>query len=141
LSLLLLLCSALLPMSAWLLWWYSMLSLRVSHSLEQYGGARYRFNAFHKCDQYHEPPMFPISYEATFQTASLVYRSSPCAHSISKRTLEFVLRVDRISWKSLASLVAVGFSQIEQQVRAVGSSSVNDTTIAGVALTSGLLLG
>jgi len=85
--------------------------------------------------------MFPISYEATFQTASLVYRSSPCAHSISERTLKFVLRVDRISWKSLASLVAVGFSQIEQQARAVGSSSVNDTTIAGVALTSGLLLG
>lgn len=85
--------------------------------------------------------MFPFSQETTAQIASSVYRPSPCAHSILQRTLKFVPRVDRISWWSLAGLVAVEFSQIEQQVRAGDSSSVNDTTIAGVALTSELLLG
>jgi hypothetical protein len=37
--------------------------------------------------------------------------------------------------------VVVGFPQVEQQVRRVGSSSVNGRAAAGVALTSGLLLG
>lgn len=103
----------------------SMLSPRFPHSLERDGGAQHRFNAFQKCDRCHEPHLFPFPSATTSQIASSVCSPSSCAHNISQRTIKFVPRVDRISWWSLAGEVAVGFSQIEQQIRAVDSSSVN----------------
>lgn len=113
-------------------------SLAVSHS--QIGGASCLLNALQNCGRCHEP-MFPSSLQTAPQTASSAYRPLPYAHSIWQRTPKFVPRVDRISSWSLAGLVVVEFSQVEQQVRAGGSSSINGRAMAGVALTSGLLLG